>query len=439
LRPGKYKAITYTFNSDFTFVINQNVTIFEIPNPEVEMMVHLTNAQVSPGDPIEATILLTNTNSISATGNLMLVSQSIVTPSINAWYINLAPSETQRLTHTFETDTEGSYDITYSVTDGNEEISIYNVAYVVGMGPALAFNVVAQDIYSPSHPIEVFANVQNAGNVSTTTSFSLVTLDILREVAYHNTIFMNVNEGEQISIPVTALTDTLAIPGLYKTEFFLGGEYRGSVHFSVKAENTLYAHINSGQIHYCAGETVPLTVTVMDNSFTSVDPTSITLTTKNPMGIKNNVLLTRAITGTYVGTFTSPVSGTFSVNALVTKANHRTVSDDWFFVIGKPSIIRPMVISGRPVLNQSNMIVMTLNNEYGVPVVDARVTVSGTMEYLSMETDETGKVALNLSPVDLKSYEITLERAGFASTFMSMEVFWSVKSVVYLPTILRSE
>jgi hypothetical protein len=66
-----------------------------------------------------------------------------------------------------------------------------------------------------------------------------------------------------------------------------------------------------------------------------------------------------------------------------------------------------------------------VQNELGVPVAGAQVVVTGASERVSRRTDQQGRVIAQLRPRTADSYEVTVDKLGFARTMATLPVWTS--------------
>jgi hypothetical protein len=435
LLPGRYTAVTAVHTSEEIGLASQ-VNSLEILSPAVGFGVSLDKTQVSLGQAIQATIVLTNASTTEETGDLVILAQFGNDEDFESWLVNLAPSGSKRLTYSFTPEALGGGRLRVSVTDGSSVLASRDTAYLVGNGAALAVNIAAQAIYSPSLAVTFPITAINVGNQPTSTLLSLVTLDNLRESVpvFTDTLTLNVGAATSVLTTATALRAPLSQPGSYTALFFLGGEVYQSLDFAVAAEDTLYASITPDDIFHDVGDTIPLTITVMNSAFTLADG-SVEVAIWRPDGITQTVAMNQVGTGLYRGMITTPISGTYLATVEVNKPNHQVVGSDMILIADEMSQLQ-VTMEGHPVLATTRPVTFTVRNEQSIPIVGAWIVISGTIEYRSNPTDRLGQAVLQLSPISSDPYQITIEKPGFADTLIDLPV-WIVPRV-YLPVILRN-
>lgn len=434
LPAGRYKAVTAVHTRDKIGLASQEISL-EITGPSVALEVSLAKTQLSLGEAVHTAIVLANTNTIWETGNLAVLAEPSDGQNLKGWLVNLAPGGSQHLEHSFVPQAAGSYRLRVSVTDGTSLLATYDAAYVVGDGASLAINGAPQAAYSPGMTIRFPITATNAGNLPTSTVLSLVTLDRLHELAtvYTDTIPVSVDAGASVAITITALPSAQAQPGLYTTRLFLGDDLYTSLDFAVAADDTLFADIYPDSLFHNVGDTVPLTITVMSSAFAYTDAL-VDVFLWRPDGVTQTVAMNPTGTGRYWGAVTAPVTGTYLATVAVSKPNYRAVGDNTFFVASEPSQLLP-AFDGQPIVGMAQPITVTVRNQQGTPIVGARVVVSGTLEYLSRQTDEAGQAVLLLSSTITEAYQVSLEKLGFAQTLTDLPV-WVARDTTAPPLFL---
>ena len=296
-----------------------------------------------------------------------------------SWLANLAPGESRLINYTFAPQSLGEYRFRVSVRNGGETLASHNTAYVVGDGPAVSVNVNAQSVYSPSLAIDYLVTVANTGNMFTATTLSLVTFQALTP-EFTTTIPLTLSAGAVTAFTATVLPADLAQPGLYTTKIYLGDNLYSSHEFAVAAEDTLFADIALEHRLYDLDDTVPLTVSVSNSTFEPTD-TSIGVVIQQPDGITATITMTRTMVGEYHGMASVPISGTYIVSVDVSKSKMRGVGTTTVLVAVQEST--PIhTLTGEPVLGLTRPITFSLRNEWNIPLAGARITISGTHEYL---------------------------------------------------------
>jgi len=435
LLPGRYTAVTAVHTRDEIGKAS-HVASLEVPGPEVALGVSLDKTQASLGQSIQATVVLTNTSATMETGDLTLFIQFGASQDFESWLLNLAPAGSKHLTYNFTPEATGSGRLRVSVTNGTGLLATQDAAYIVGSGASMAVNIGARAVYSPNLAVTFPITAANVGNLPTSTVLSLVTLDNRSDSTpiFTDTLSLNLAANAEAHTSATALPDALSRPGSYTAQFFLGSDIYQSLDFAVAAEDTLFASITPERIFSDVGDSVPLTVTVMNSAFALADA-SVEVSIWGPDGATYTLAMSHIGNGLYRGMATVPISGTYLAAVEVSKPKHQVVGSSIVFIAGEMSQLQPTV-EGHPVLAATKPVTFTVRNEHGAPIVGAQVVISGTDEYYSSPTDQMGRAVIWLSPLNSDRYQAVLEKPGFADTLMDVPV-WVVPRV-YLPIILRN-
>jgi len=398
------------------------------------MGVHLEEAQLSLGEAVQATIVLTNTNVLTPTGTLGLFAYSTDQINLGGWEVDLAPGASQRFDYAFVPQSEGSEHLRVSLTDGLTPLWMRDAAYVVGDGASLALNYESLPVYSPGEDVSLSISVANSGNQPADSLLSVQTFNL--DAAETTPIVershpVSLSTGESEEWLVTVLPATQAAPGRFSVRVHLDGAlYRGS-EFSVEAEDTLFAEMYPDTIFHEVGDTVTLDVQVRNSVYAFTDAT-VSASLWDPDGATQSVTMNPIGTGHYQGAVTSPMAGTYLATVDVSKAGYRGTSSRAFFIASEASQLQPTV-DGRPIVGATRPVTVTVSNERGTPIVGASVVVSGTTEYLSRQTDAMGQAVLRLSPVVTDTYQVALEKLGFAHTVVDVPVW--IASDVWPPVL----
>lgn len=421
LLPGRYKAVTALHTQDQIGLASQTSAV-EVSSPAVDLSASLDNTRLSLNQAVTASIVLTNTHTFSSTGDLAVLADPGEGLNLKTWTVNLAPGAIQRLEYTFVPQTVGGDRLRVSVTDGMSVLANSDTAYAVGDSAAIAINTTAQDVYSPATDVTIPLQVTNAGNQAIASSLSLITFDELRNFpVYTDTRTLKINPEATIAVNATSLPAALAQPGLYTVQVLLDGELYTTLDFAVAAEDTLFTTINPDFISHNLGDTVPLTVTVSNSSFVNTDA-EVSAVLWRPDGITETVELSRVATGQYRGSVATPIDGTYLATVEAHKPRFRVVNNNTFFTVSQPSQLQSTV-EGRFILGENRPVTVTVRNERGTPVQGVTLAISSTLEYLSSQTDAAGQAVLQLAPTITTSYQVSLEKLGFAQTELDLPVF----------------
>jgi hypothetical protein len=436
LRSGHYRAVTAIHTREG--VIATTVDAFEVPVPTVEMSVELEKAQLSLGEAVHAVIVLTNTNPVSPTGMLTVLALSSDQINIKGWEVELPPAGSQRFYYSFVPQLEGPGYLRVFLADNTlKPLKVRDMAYLIGEGAALVVNYEHLDTYLPGVNVSFTISAINSGNQPTTTVISLQTFSLdTDQIApiYETSRSLSLSPGESAQWTTVVLPAAYAEPGRYAVRVYLGDNLYRSSEFSIEAQDTLFADIYPNNLFYSVGEIVTLTVEVMNSIYTYTDA-MIDVTLWRPDGITQTVSMNAISTGRYQGIVETPVAGTYLAKVALSRTGYRTFGDSAFFVAGQPSQLLP-IFDGRPLLNASSLITVTVRNELGAPVVGASLVISGTSEYLVRQTDRAGQVVVWLTPTITEPYRIYLEKQGFATALVDLPI-WIALDVTPPPLFLN--
>ena len=413
LPPGPYRAVSAVHTREHIGLSTQ-AAIFQVPGPQVQLALSLTDPQLILGEALNATVFITNTDPISGTGELAVMAVSSDEENFQTWTVNLDPGASERLDYSFVPQAEGAYRLDASVSDGYELLARQSAAYVVGAGTSLALNYSVQALYDPGLDVTLPVTVTNAGTIPTSTTFSLVTLDRLNDLTQvHSQIdALTVGAGADVSLDATALPS--AQPGLYTSRLLLDGALHASLDFAVAAEDTLFADIYPDAVFHNVSDSITLTVGIMDSAYNHTDAT-IDVTLWQPDGVTETVTMSSIAMGQYEGSVTAPITGTYIATVKISKPNCRAIGSSTYFVAGQRSSLWP-TLEGGPILGQTAPLTVTVRNEVGLAIEDATLALSGTVESLVGNTNAAGLAVLWSTATVTDSYQLTVDKTGFAQT-----------------------
>ena len=431
LAPGAYRAVT-------TLYAEGNVTAvetvpFNMAEPAVELALSLTPSRLSLGEPVQAHVTLTNTSAISDVNDLTLIVESTDGVNFDAWPVSLAAGTAQQIDYTFTPPMTGAYVLRASLGIGLNTLEQQDAAYSVGNGPAVALNTNVSDVYTPGLAVTLPLTLTNVGDTAAAVTVTVHTMDRLQTgvVIFSSTLTVAVPSGATMFATATALPN--AQPGLYSAWLEMNGIMYDARDFAVSAENTLFGLLTVGDLYPAVGQSVPVTATVRDADNTPTNAT-ITVTLQSPTGMLTILPMTRVSSGTYRANYTPLISGTYSLELAVTRANNRSVGGQAFFVAGTPTLLIP-TIEGQPRAEAILPLTVTVHSEAGIPIPDVTVVLSGTEEVLRGKTDAAGRLVLQTFPPDARSYVLTTDKLGYAGAITEVNVEW-VR--LYLPLVLRN-
>ncbi|MCD6422218.1 VCBS repeat-containing protein, partial [bacterium] len=443
LPPGRYRAVTAAHSREKIGLASRRLD-FEVSGPRVALDLDLEESQLSPGQAVQARIVLANMDPTAGTGELAVIVESSDKQNVKGWLLELGPGESQELEYSFVAQEEGNYRLRASVSNGERLFVVRDVGYVVGEGAALAVNLAARDVYSPGLSITFPITVSNGGNLPTSTVISLVTMDRLErlQALYTETLAVDVAPGDGVAIAGVVLPAAQVRPGLYLTRLSVGGIPYRDVEFAVEAEDTLFLESRPEEEFLSVGEGVTLTVGVMDAGFDYTDA-SVEVTVWRPDGVIEPVEMVPVNVGQYEGIITATITGTYIAKVEGERANCRVVGNEAFFVAGERSQLFAE-LEGRPVLGATRPLTVTVYNERGVPVIGAEVAISGSEEYLVSQSNEVGQAVVQVSAAMTEPYQLRLEMPGFATTLRGVPVWVEPDReapllFVNVPTVVNSE
>ena len=429
LTPGTYRAVTILYTEKD--VTAAPVVPLQAPGPGIEMSLWLDQARLSPGEALQAHVLITNTDSISDVNDLTLVLESTDSANFDAWPVSLAAGTTQQIDHIF-TPTTGAHVLRAWLGIGFNTLAQQDAAYVVGSGPAIAINTSVSDVYTPGLTMTLPLTVTNAGDAPGAVTVTVQIVDRLQAgvVVYSSTLTATVPADDTVFAQATALPN--AQPGLYSVWLDVNGVLYDTRDFAVSAVDTLFGLLTLGDLYPSVGQSVPVTATVRSADNTPTDAT-ITVTVQLPSGTLATLPMTWVSTGTYRADYSPVVSGTYSLELNVARSDYRGVGDQSFLVAGTPTLLIPTV-EGQPRAGDFRLITITVSSEVDIPVPGVTVVLSGTEELLRGETDTVGQVVLQTFPPDGHPYVLTANKMGYAGATTEVAVEWFS---VYIPLILR--
>jgi len=431
LAPGAYRAVTTLYAEGD--VAAAEATRFDVPGPEVELALSLSQPRLSPGQPVQAHVTLTNTSPISDVNDLTLIVESTDGVNFDAWPVSLVTGGARQIDYTFTPTTTGAYVLRAWLGIGLSTLAQEDVAYIVGSGPAIAFNTRLSDVYTAGLTVTLPLTLTNVGDAPGVVTVTVQTMDRLQTgvTVFSSTLTATVPVSGTTFAQATALPN--AQPGLYSAWLDVNGAPYDAHDFAVSAADTLFGLLAPGNMYPAVGQSVPVTATVRSADSTLTDAI-ITVTVQSPTSGTMALAMTRITTGTYRANYTPAVSGTYPLELAVTRANYRSVGDRAFLVAGTPTLLIPTV-EGQPQAGEIRIITVTVRSEAGGAIPGATVVLSGTEEILRGETDATGRVVLQTFPPDARSYVLTTDKMGCAGATTEVAVGWLR---VCLPLVLRN-
>jgi len=418
LPSGQYRAVTVV-HAGGQLVATSSQVAFTVDAPQVALDVRLTDAQLDSGQALEATVTVTNTDPLTATGDLALFALTTTGDAVEVWTFNLAPDAAQQWYWRFVPQTGGPAILQASVLDASGELATQDVAYVVGAGASVALNLSVSTTNAPGTDVPLTLTAINAGTQPTTTLVSLVTTDHETGQTMHTgDITLTLNAGEQVVTETVVLPG--ARPGSYAVRADLDGQPYRTIDFVVTAQDTLYASVAAHSPVVEVGQAITLTATVVNSVFTYTNASPM-VTVQNPVGVTQTVPTTHIGTGQYRGQVTVAMTGTYEVFIDMDALDYRVVSRGTTFVAGQSSWLQASV-AGSPTLSQTAVVTITVTNENDVLLPNTSVAISGTTGLLTSLTDATGSARFTLLAQDTTSYTVTLARDGYGETVFMLPV-----------------
>ena len=432
LPPGRYRAVTIV-DSAQQHGLSSDVNVFEIVQPQVDLVLHIAQPQLAISQTLQASVDITNTTATSGTSELGLLITSSDGENVKVQRIDLAAEASHHTDFSFVPPAEGSYVLRAIVIDeqGNE-LAVREAGYVVGSGPALGIDVEYQPEYDPGVDVRTIITATNAGNQAVSSTLSLVVVNRETTQTVHTqTLQLDLAAGAVYGQEATVLPN--AQPGQYQVNLLLDGTPHRTYSFLVAAEDRLWATVSVNPLSPELGQLVTLTVRVANATYTDTNA-SVTATVIDPILTDHVVTMSQVNTGTYYGTYTPVLSGTYEALISAERPNWRGAKTQTSFTTGQPSMLLP-IIKGSPQVGQTRQLTVTVQNERGLRVPDASVTISGTNELLYRETDTAGMATFYASPLVAIPYQIKIQKMGYADTSTTLEV---EPFALYLPLVLRS-
>ena len=420
--PGKYHLVSVLHASDGTVLTERNS--YTISEPSIDMSLDLSATQINIGEAIDATIFITNTDNVSSTGSLELFALLSNLGDINTWEVELDPNESRQFDFSFAPQSEGSGQVQLVVSQNLAEISVLDASYVVGNGPALALNFDMTPDYQHDQDVSLEISAINSGNQFTTTLVTVQTFDLEADnpaPIKEETHLLELDPGEEETWSTVVLSDTLAQPSQYAVQVFLGNELYRASQFSIRALDTLFTEIYPDNIFHSVGDNILLDISVKNSTYVYTDA-NVTVSLWQPNGITQTLNVNPIGVGQYQLSTTLPITGTYLAQVDVTKPGFRGMSSQTYFVAGQMSQLQPE-FEGQPILGTTKPITITATNEENIPIVGVSIVISNTNEYRVIQTNYMGQATVYLSPAITETYQVSIEKWGFAQTSTSLPVW----------------
>jgi hypothetical protein len=432
LPPGKYQMVSTVHIND-QIGLTTDAVGFTVTEPTVELNVSLASPHLQIGEPLEASIEVINTNTMTATGSLELLAFSSDQQHMDGWSVDLGPGEDQTFDFSFVPQSVGGQYLRVLVSQSLWPVLMEDIPYSVGDSASVVINYDNAPYYSPGENINILLNATNGGTLASSSTINIQTVDLSQpeSTLSDQTLTLDLAPGESKDSTINVLPASQATPGTFATRIYLNGELYRSSEFSIEAIDTLFAEIYPHQFTYNFGDTVNLDIYIRNSEYAYTDA-DVNPVISQPDGSQFPLTVSKLSTGHYYGSFTASMVGTHLASVEVYLPNYRGIGNRTFFVVDTVSQLVPQ-IDGRPILGTSKPITITLSNELAIPMPDANVVISGTNEHLYSLTDELGQVIVYLSPENLDSYQLSVQKLGFATTLVDIPIW--VTPDIYPPTL----
>jgi len=431
LPPGSYWVVAVAHGKD---QIRAERSSFHVASSAVTLELAVADQQISLGDPIEATLTLTNQDVVTGTGTLVLSAMTLSGEGLEIWLPELGPGETASYAHTFVPQAEGGLVLRAAVGDDFSTLATVDRACVVGDGPSVSLDLSPQASYPPDDDVVWTVTAVNAGTQPTTTRLTLNTygggLDYTLEHGSSQTLTLGV--GVSTTLDLTALSGP--VPGSYTAHLLLGDQLYRAEDFLVEAQGSLFPIASAEPSAVSVSDLLTVTVDVQDELYAATNA-SVTVSLRAPDGQVVDLPLAQTATGRYESTYSPGITGTYVAEVTASKPGYATGFETTFFTAGDASLLL-VETDGEPTLNVSTQITFTLLNEYASPIPGATVIVSGTDGLITAQSDEAGVASVLVRPVVTDSLMVRAQKNGFADTSLQLPV--SVVSDTVAPALVMA-
>lgn len=427
---GKYKVVTALHSAE-QLAIDVDHTEFSVNEIEdLTLSVSLNQHLFASGDVIQAEVSLVNRHPASTIDDLLLVIESNDGTNFAATPVNLDAGEGKRFRFTFAARKTGGHLLRASLlAAGFTVIKQQDIGYVVDDGVSIAVNTQLARTYPPNAMLTIPISVSNYGTVASSAEITLVTQDRLDNFAtvHSETKTLDLSPGQLISVNATVLPLPRAQPGQYRLGIYLNGAIYATYDFAVAAIDTLFATLHFNAVIPEVGGQVAVNIDVTDSTYAHVDA-NVSAQIWQPNGSTIALTLSRIGPGRYQGQTQVQMAGTHQITVGLQQSGYRLYADRATFIADHRSHLK-VVTDGRPVLNATRPISLTVMNEQNASVGDAIMIIRTSDEYYFGQTDSNGQLTLNLSPQIAETYQIEVSRAGFSQVSTELPV-WIAPDVV---------
>jgi hypothetical protein len=417
LPTGPYWAVAVAHGGQ---TIQTQRATFLVESPAVTLELTLSEQQLQLGEPLHASLIITNQDPITGTGKLELTAMTLDGEGLQMWFPELGPGESETYDYSFVPQVEAGYVLRTSVGNDMGTIARVDRGFSVGEAPAVALTGKTQPTYQPGDNVILPVTAVNAGTQSMTTTLLLNTYNRNNSftLVYSTTQAITLDSGANSSLELMMLP--LAIPGSYSTHLLLGDRLYSTYDYLVTAEGSLFTVVRSEPIAISGSEPVTLIVDVQNEVYAAIDA-DVSAELLTPTGEVINVPLSQISTGLYQVVYVPDSPGTYTVKVIASKPNYAGTSSTTFFTVDEASLLL-VDTQGQLMLNQTSPITITIVNEKIIPVPDTSVLFTSINGILVGQTDGSGVMNLVLRPVTTDTIQVRVEKLGFASTLLSLPV-----------------
>lgn len=149
---------------------------FAIENPQITLEVEVADPQLQPGQPLEATLTVSNTDPDSPSGELALLALTNTGDSVATWSFELDPSQATERQWRFVPQQAGP-GILHVAMLADAVLVTADRAYMVGEGAAVSLNVAVAATHAPGGDVPLTLTATNAGTEPTSALVSVTTVE----------------------------------------------------------------------------------------------------------------------------------------------------------------------------------------------------------------------------------------------------------------------
>ncbi len=409
-------------------------TLIEVPSPQLAMSLTLSEHQLVVGESLDAVIVITNTDVVSATGDVLISLETIEDDVGRMWLASLAAGQTASYSMTFSPDHEGDYVVRASAGGlGSANAVWVDQAFSVGESAAVSLDLDIEPEYPPDQSLVWTLSAHNAGAVPTSTvaTLSVLAYEPNLRAVFTSTTQLDLASGQRT---LAALHLPQLVPGKYAWQLHLGGNLYAADNFLVQADGALFALVDTQPPYVGLTEEITLTVRVEDEAFAPIDA-SVQITLTHPDGTQTGIQADRFTAGAYTASYTATLSGTHYVDVTITRDNYASYFQRTYFVVGFPSRLE-ITTSVQPIVGGETPVEFIVLNELGIPVPDAALMISTTTIHVARQTSMNGTTVLSLRPVNSDAIPLQVSKMGYATTTLDI-VPTRQEILLFLPLILR--